>query len=326
MSPRLGCEEDRLRDSDNTTETPFRTPGLGHSPVGTFDPERAIAALGVQDEEALVASLLGIKWGKTSECALSTLEEALVPGSENLWAWASRLARRPEPQARGTAAPLFRHYWPTRPTVTHDWLLRLADDDDWWVREEAHLTVGLLLLEHYDQVYPILVTWVGSSSANVRRAVTLAARTAGTRGDASWAEPLLDLIQPLLADRTEYVRKNLGPYAIGDGLLRCHPDPTLARLTAWADDRREGVRWNVAMAFRSSGGTRNIKEALPILTQLAADERRFVWRAAASALHYLGKRHPRKVRPLLQGWLDDGRRRRAAEAALRHIPEPADES
>jgi 3-methyladenine DNA glycosylase AlkC len=58
---------------------------------------------------------------------------------------------------------------------------------------------------------------------------------------------------------------------------------------------------------------------LEILQQLAADERRFVWRAAASALHYLGKHHPEVVRPLVENWLQDERRKRAAEVALRYI-------
>jgi 3-methyladenine DNA glycosylase AlkC len=152
--------------------------------------------------------------------------------------------------------------------------------------------------------------------------VAIVARKAANERREEWAEFLLDLVEPLLADRQQYVRKNLGPYAIGDGLLRCHPRPTLARLYRWADDPREEVRWNVAMAFRSFGGTRNLQDALEILRQLAADERRFVWRAAASALHYLGKRHPKVVRPLVESWLQDEKRARAAEVALRYIPLP----
>ena len=36
---------------------------------------------------------------------------------------------------------------------------------------------------------------------------------------AEWTR-FLRLLEPLMADRSQYVRKNLGPYAIGDGLLR----------------------------------------------------------------------------------------------------------
>ncbi len=295
-------------------------PGLGHSPPGVFDPGTARAALGQDDVDALVLSLQGIKWGKTSDQAARTLQDEMGVGSEALWDWAVRLASRPEPQARGTAAPVFQHYWQSRPGSVHSILLRLSDDEDWWVREMAHVAMGDLLLAHYGQVYPLLVTWATHRSPNVRRAVTLAARNVAIHGRPEWADPLLDLIEPLLADRTEYVRKNLGPYALGDGLLRCHGQVTFTRLPSWAHDPREAVRWNVAMAFRSSGGTKHVREAVPILTRLAADDRRFVWRAAAAALQYLGRRQPDVVRPLLEAWLEDDQRRRTASVALRYMP------
>jgi hypothetical protein len=152
--------------------------------------------------------------------------------------------------------------------------------------------------------------------------VVIAARKAANEKHDEWADALLDLLEPLLSDRTEYVRRNLGPYAIGDGLLRCHPVPTLTRLRRWALDPRQEVRWNVAMAFHSFGGTRHLSEALDVLEQLAADERRFAWRAAASTLHYLGRRHAEAVTPVLEGWLEDKARTRAAQVALRHMTRP----
>jgi 3-methyladenine DNA glycosylase AlkC len=287
----------------------------------TFDPRAARSALEAGDEEALVATLNTTQWGKSGYQAQVTLEEALGPGTERLYAWACRLADRPEPAPRAIAAPLLRHYWSTRPDEVRARVLRLADDEAWWVREAAHSTLGALLVAQYDAVYPILQSWTEHPSPNVRRGVVLAARKAGNEKREAWAGGLLDLIEPLLADRTAYVRKNLGPYAIGDGLLRCHPQPTLARLRRWAADPREEVRWNVAMAFRSYGGTRHLQAALEVLGPLAADERRFVWRAAASALHYLGRRRPEVVRPLLETWLQDEKRARAAETALRYMPD-----
>ena len=78
----------------------------------------------------------------------------------------------------------------------------------------------------------------------------------------------------------------------------------------------------MAMAFRSFGGTRHVKEALAVLEMLAADERRFVWRVAASALHYLGRRRPELVRPVVEGWLEDEQRVRAAKIALHYMTNP----
>jgi 3-methyladenine DNA glycosylase AlkC len=308
-----------MGEQSSQREEAIRTPGLANSPKGQFDARAVRCALEADDEEELVAALRTIKWGRTGYQAQVTIEETLGPGTERLYNWACRLSDRPEPAARAIAAPLFRHYWPSRPDEVHARLLRLADDEDWLVREAAHSTMGSLLVAHFDALYPILQSWARHPSTNVRRSVAIAARKAANERREEWTEALLDLVEPLLADRAQYVRKNLGPYAIGDGLLRCYPQPTLARLRRWADDTREEVRWNVAMAFRSFGGTRNLQEALEILDQLAADERRFVWRAAASALHYLGKRHPEAVRPVLESWLQDERRKRTAEVALRYI-------
>jgi 3-methyladenine DNA glycosylase AlkC len=299
-----------------------RTPSLTRSPKGHFDAQAALRALETGDEEGLVAVLRPIKWGKTGYQAKVTIEEALGPGTDVLYDWARRLADRPEPAPRAIAAPLFRHYWSSRPDEIQARLLQIAADEDWWVREAAHSTMGSLLVTHFDAFYSILQTWAEHPSPNVRRGVVIAARKAANERREEWADALLDLIEPLLADRKEYVRKNLGSYAIGDGLLRCHPQPTLARLRRWADDPREEVRWNVAMAFRSFGGTRHLEEALEVLEQLAADERRFVWRAAAAALHYLGRRQPEVVRPVVEDWLQDEQRVRAAKTALRYMTNP----
>jgi hypothetical protein len=208
-------------------EEAIRTPGLASSPKGQFDARAVRCALEADDEEELVAALRTIKWGKTGYQAQVTIEEALGPGTETLYNWACRLSDRPEPVARAVAAPLFRHYWPSRSDEVHARLLRLADDEDWLVREAVHSTMGSLLVAHFDVIHPILHSWAEHPSANVRRGVAIAARRAANERREEWAEVLLDLVEPLLADRQQYVRKNLGPYV----LSAAHPDspPSLGR-------------------------------------------------------------------------------------------------
>ncbi len=126
------------------------------------------------------------------------------------------------------------------------------------------------------------------------------------------------MIEPLLSDKTVYVRKNLGSYAIGDGLLRCYPTITIKHLHRWADSKDESVLWNVAMAFASYGGSRNWHEGMKILTQLATDDRRYVWRAVASACLYLARRHE-EVEETLKTWLNHPIRAKVAETAFRYL-------
>ncbi len=73
------------------------------------------------------------------------------------------------------------------------------------------------------------------------------------------------------------------------------------------------------MVFSAAEAAKHVGAALPILTELAADERRFVWRAVASAMRNLGRRRYTQVVPILKGWLHDEQRRRVAEVALRYV-------
>ena len=88
------------------------------------------------------------------------------------------------------------------------------------------------------------------------------------------------------------MRRNLGPFAIGDQLLRSYPQETLARLEKWAKDPNEVVRWNVAMAFSSATGAKLAEQGLPLLRELEADESKFVARAAKASLRRMQKRRP----------------------------------
>ena len=197
-------------------------------------------------------------------------------------------------------------------------LSTLSDDEDWLVREYAHSCCGELLRKDFQNVLPIMKNWRMDSSPNLRRCVAVAARIAGNLRNDEWSKPLINLLEPLLADKTPYVRKNLGAYAIGDGLLRCYPDLTLGYLRRWAQAKDEGTRWNVAMAFASYGGNRIWREGMQILSDLALDRRRYVWRAVASALLYLARRHP-EIRATLEKWKSDPERREVADTTLKYL-------
>jgi 3-methyladenine DNA glycosylase AlkC len=144
--------------------------------------------------------------------------------------------------------------------------------------------------------------WVRHLSENVRRAVVVAAKKVGQKRVSGRGELLLRLIEPLLKDTSVYVRRNLGAFAIGDGLLRAYPGLTLAYLKNWSFSDDEQVLWNVAMVFSSAEAVKHCGEALPILRRLACDRRRFVWRAAASALRNLVRRRPEEVTCAIEDW------------------------
>ena len=160
-----------------------------------------------------------LKWGKPAWAACQLLLRDFGGDEKRLWLWASSLSADKNPYTRRYATWLLQKLWQKHRNRAGHILEALADDKDWNVREYAHDAWGELLKKHFHQVYPILEKWVEHPSPNLRRCVVKAARTAGNTKKKEWAEPLIQLIEPLLSDKTVYVRKNL----IGaDYCQECH--------------------------------------------------------------------------------------------------------
>jgi len=238
---------------------------------------------------------------------------------EEIFDWAKRLAFRRETRGLACLVMALGNPFPLHEEEVKHFLLDLGNDAYWGTREAAAYAFASVLLKNFDEFYPLLKEWVRNDSENIRRAVSLAVKYIGKARKPEYGEPLLRLLEPLLSDRSIYVRKNLGPFAIGDGLLRTYPKPTMMYVEKWSHSQDDQVLWNVAMVFSSAEGAKHCDEAVKILRRLAEDERKFVWRAVASALKNLGRRKPEKVKPELNRWLNDQKRRKVAEVSLQYI-------
>jgi 3-methyladenine DNA glycosylase AlkD len=197
--------------------------------------------------------------------------------------WAERLMAHPRRVDKELAAHIVSPLARTHPRELARIGYRLAREDDWGVRETAATLLGRLLTEAWADTLPLLREWVSGPDSRLRRAVVVGAKYAARTRTPEWGEPLLDLIEPALRDHEEYVRKSLGPFAIGDQFVRSYPDATLARLRRWMQDPDENVRWNVAMALSAASGARLGQKAPDILEFLATDERPFVRGAVRAA-------------------------------------------
>ena len=209
--------------------------------------------------------------------------DAVGPAPRVRLDWAERLMAHPRRVDKELAALMV---WPLAGTHFRELTrmgYRLARDNDWAVRETAASLLGEVLTEAWHETIPLLREWVSGPDSRLRRAVVVAAKYAARTRTAEWAEPLLDLVEPALRDHEEYVRKSLGPFAIGDQFVRSYPDATLARLRKWMHDPDENVRWNVAMALSAASGARIGQKAPDILEFLASDDRPFVRGAVRAA-------------------------------------------
>lgn len=275
--------------------------------------DRAIAA---NEVEELVRALAEERSSGIRFAAQRIVDTALQDGV--LLERTTELAQRPEPSARQLAAILCAHVYAEAPDPALDLVVGLIDDEEASVRDAAAESAGRLLDAEFAHVFPRLERWRDGSSSSVRRAVLVAAAGAARRERTERADPLLRLIAPLLNDRDPLVRRSLGPSAVA-ALLQHYPTLTFEHLVQWSTSNDEQVLWNVAMAFTSPAAADVAKKALIVLRKLSLDERRYVWRAVATAMWKLGRKRPDVVRPELARWLEDEERVDVARAALTHL-------
>ena len=290
------------------------------------------AALGSEDLDAVVAALnrrgsgaaaVGADPG-TARTADKRLAAKLIRAHftdrpRDLSKWCRQLLDGADENAHEVGLLLLPHVYALHPVYAQRQLLRHADSPNWEVREFAGSIGGDILDRHFDEFYPILKKWRRHASENVRRAVVIAAMEAAKPGRPGRGPRLLRLLEPLMADPARYVRVNLGPFAISLALLKSYPDETLKWLEAQSRKKDENVRWNVAMVWSASGGRKHALQGARLLHRLAADERRFVWRAVASAAVKLGRARPDVVKPLAREWRADPKRKHAAAVVAYYL-------
>jgi hypothetical protein len=248
--------------------------------------------------------------------ALYKVAEAEIKDPAEAIDWAVELAARREPMAKQFALHLVAQH-PEGFDEHADAVLHIlevgANDGNWEVRETAGGVLARFVVERPEGFALVLRRWVASPSANLRRAVVLSLKYA-VRDVPDRAEEFLDLLEELACDSDEYVRKNLGPFAVGDGMLRVAPGPTLKRLQRWARSKDEWVRWNAASAFGAAAARPHTAAALPTLRVLAGGAEPMVSRAVVRALTNLAQADRAAVSRAVSAWGEDEARRAAASA------------
>jgi HEAT repeat protein len=280
-----------------------------------------LAALARDDPNGVVAALDGqLHHGEPGSPASlrhlvgERLATALAPQKGRVTRWIDALATSPSPTARQVACLLLASRYPDDPATVLRTAEALADDPHWEVREAAGGLLGTLLDRDFARIRGRLEDLRSSRAENLRRSVVMAVKYAARRDKPERVPQLLALLQPLLRDEEPYVRRNLGPSAIGDGLLRVDPKETLKCLRDWSRDRDPIVRWNVAMAFSSAIGSFHWPAAKSILERLAKGPEPLVRNAVAKAMRRCRQRYTVEVEETRLRWLED--RDRVATAEL----------
>lgn len=236
----------------------------------------------------------------------------------DLFTWVKQLLTQPDYSGHQLGLVMLSDVYEQKPQTALQLLQRHADSANWAVREYAGTCAGRIFNEHFAEFYQVLEAWARNDSENIRRAVVIAAMQAAKANHPKRGAKLLKLLNPLMHDESRYVRVNLGQFAISLVLLKNYPEQTLKWLGKHAQSKNEFARWNVAMVWSAVGGRKYAKEGMQLLNDLAADERRFVWRAVASAAIKLGKAQPDSVKPIVKRWAGDPKRKHVAEVVNRY--------
>lgn len=200
------------------------------------------------------------------------------------------LCHHEDPSAQEIGAICLTDFYGSHSEEVNKILYALADSDHWEVREWVASACGLILERNFPDYFAVVTEWSKDASENVRRAAVLSAMYAGKSRNPEFAEALLNLLEPLLSDCSKYVRDNLGPFAIGNALLKYYPTQVLDRIRTWVKSEDEQVRWNVAMIFSAADGAKFAEEAKSVLDILSADERPYVKRAVDKAIKNIQRR------------------------------------
>lgn len=204
------------------------------------------------------------------------------------YALATKFLKRPEYTARNIGTHLLIFGWPENAEVIKQ-LIKAADDQDWIVREYAAGAFATFLQRDFRHFSKLYLRWVKVESINVKRAIALAVKFDSKSADPKKWDIYFNIIDPLMSEEAEYIRKNLGPFAIGDGLLSRYPEQILASCKDWAKSKNENVRWNTAMIFTAAAARKFAKTGHSLLRPLLKDPSPFVSRAAKKALKNLEK-------------------------------------
>jgi len=183
-----------------------------------------------------------------------------------------------------------RSYSYKKESVTN-WLYKISNDLNWEVREYAAGAVTNVLIDNPD-FYKTLKKWSADKSENIRRVAVMAAL--GLRDKQNYKKAFV-LLEPLMYDKSIYVKKNLGPFILGSYFGNRLPDETFRQFDKWIKIKDEHVRWNIAMSFNCSFGNKYPDKALKYLEILSRDKSKVVSRAVLSTLRSLNKRHPRLI-------------------------------
>ncbi len=191
--------------------------------------------------------------------------------SEELAALACDLLRSEDPGAQEVGALLLPAALPHARSELLALLRDAAESPHWEVREWAGSALGAALGLPGDDLHPVAESWAASDSERLRRAAVIALMEYGKECPLPELDWVLDVLGGMLADTSQYVQANLGPFAIGSALAARNPETVTEHLRSWVRKEGELGRMQIALVFTAAAGAKLAPAAQDVLDILARD-------------------------------------------------------
>ena len=168
-------------------------------------------------------------------------------------------------------------------------LKKLADSDDWTMRECAGFALRDLLEVNFDEGMKLTERWAFDDSERIRRAACLACMQRKRFTSPARVRLVLRRLEWLMKDDSLYVRKCCGPFVVGY-LGYTYPGISLPWLYRQAKKRQVNIRTNVAKSFSQALGGKHPIDGVKILGLMAEDDRPRVKSAVSASLRNIERR------------------------------------
>lgn len=221
------------------------------------EPFRKALLQGATEVCVEILQSLATKHGRTPEQAVKMqairiIKQAYRHDAELLYIRTLSLAKTEDAACQEISLILLAEQYAIYPEEIQSVVRQLADSAHWEVREWAASACGIILSHHFHDYILQLQSWAESTSANIRRCAAVAVKYMAKEKREDAFQPMLQVIDSLMHDTDPYVTKNLGGFAIGEGLLKYYPKPMIAQLERWAQQKDEQVSCHLATVFTSS--------------------------------------------------------------------------
>ncbi len=145
---------------------------------------------------------------------------------------------------------------------------KLAQHEDWEIREEAATVLKRLKQKYFDDLYPTLKSWAEENNPYLKRAICVAI-IKPFKTEKENLDKIFYLIEQILPCDDSYVKKNCGPFGLA-AIFRRYPQETQAKLYEWLEKYSDNptVVWNIITIFSQANAKYFKKEGKELLQKV----------------------------------------------------------